>query len=217
LESAEHFDNPTGELIFGQLVPPANYRAVLDFGCGCGRLARQMLQQRTVPERFVGLDLHAPSIEWCQSNLTQPGFQFRHLNAYNVALNPSGERQVGFGVEGHFTLINAHSVFTHILEPDLEFYFEQCARRLSPLGVFRSTWFLFDKAAFPMMASFQNCLYINAEDPTNAAIYDLNFVRRLFSSFGLRIAHATPPAVRGHQWMLLAERGTGAHAPITTD
>jgi SAM-dependent methyltransferase len=215
LESTEHFENPNGALVFGEDIAPANYRRVLDFGCGCGRLARQLLlQQACMPERFLGLDLHPPSIEWCQAYLGGGGFEFRHLDAYNVALNPGGRALVDFGVDEQFTLINAHSVFTHIIEPHVEFYLEQCARRLSPLGVLRSTWFLFDKAGFPMMKPFQNCLYVNPGDPTNATIYDAAFVRTLFSNQGLCITRATPPAVRGHQWVLYAERGYGAHAPF---
>lgn len=215
LEAPAHFDNPSGAPVFGGDVALAHYRRILDFGCGCGRLARQLLLQRVaIPERYLGLDLHAPSIEWCKNNLVRPGFEFRHLNAYNIALNSAGRERVDLGIDEQFTFINAHSVFTHILESNIEFYFEQCTRRLSPLGLLRSTWFLFDKTAFPMMQPFQNCLYVNPDDPTNATIYDAGFVRTLFSNHGLRIIRATPPGIRGHQWALYAERGHGAHAPF---
>ncbi len=52
------FDNPDGKLVFPGL-EPTQFRSVLDFGCGCGRVARQLIQQRPRPERYVGLDLHA--------------------------------------------------------------------------------------------------------------------------------------------------------------
>lgn len=217
-EGTDHFENPHGVLAFGADVPAANYRRVLDFGCGCGRIARQMLLQREiVPERFLGIDLYQPSIEWCQGNLTRPGFEFRHLNAHNIGLNPYGVRHAYIGTDEQFTLINAHSVFTHIVEPDLEFYFEQCVRALSHDGILRTTWFLFDKINFPMMQEFQNCLYINPDDPTNAAIYDVEFVRQLFARHGLTITAAHPPGIRGHQWLLYAQRGAGAHVAFQPD
>jgi hypothetical protein len=37
----EHWKNPSGGLIFGAQVPPESYVSVFDFGCGCGRTARQ--------------------------------------------------------------------------------------------------------------------------------------------------------------------------------
>ena len=39
-------------------------------------------------------------------------------------------------------------------------------------GIAVTTFFLFDKAGFPMMQEFQNAPYINLDDPTNAVIFD---------------------------------------------
>ena len=39
------FDNPAGAPIF-DFVDPSVFRSVFDFGCGCGRLARQLIQQK---------------------------------------------------------------------------------------------------------------------------------------------------------------------------
>ncbi len=217
-ETTEHFENPTGALAFVERVPAENYRSVLDFGCGCGRVARRMLLQKEyIPQRFLGVDLYRPSIEWCKSNLVYPGWEFRHLDIYNTGLNPQGKQLVDLDLAETFALVNAHSVFTHIIERDLEFYFAQCARALSDDGILRSTWFLFDKTGFPMMQEYQNCLYINPEDPTNAAIYDSDFVRNLHSRHGLVIFAAYPPGIRGHQWELFARRGAPPHTSFEAD
>lgn len=218
VEDTLHFENPYGVLAFGDAIPGEAYERVLDFGCGCGRVARQMLlQQSHVPLRYVGIDIFEPSVNWCRSNLVRPGWDFIHFNAFNLGLNPGGTRLASIGLDETFTLVNAHSVFTHIIEEDLEHYFGQAAKVLADGGVIRTTWFLFDKKYFPMMQEFQNCLYINSNDPTNATIYDQEFIRTLFSRHGLTIKSATPPAVRGHQWVILAERGTGAHADFPPD
>jgi 16S rRNA G1207 methylase RsmC len=51
------FDNPSGNLVYPYL-PADAYEAVLDFGCGCGRVARQLIQQSRPPQRYLGIDLH---------------------------------------------------------------------------------------------------------------------------------------------------------------
>src|SRR5450631_2072246 len=93
VQTAEYFQNPQGALVFGNAVEPDNYRSVFDFGCGCGRTARQMmLQKDNFPERYVGIDLYKPSIQWCRKNLTpiSPNFTFHHHNFHNLGLNPRG-------------------------------------------------------------------------------------------------------------------------------
>ncbi len=85
------FDNPTGNIVFPAL-PAAPYDFVLDFGCGCGRLARQLIQQEPRPRRYVGVDLHVGMIQWCRENLEPlaPGFEFHHHDVHNPTFNPQG-------------------------------------------------------------------------------------------------------------------------------
>ena len=82
------FDNPSGDPILH--VPESQFDAVLDFGCGCGRLARQMIQQRVRPRRYIGFDLHLGMVRWCRENLAPraPGFEFLHHDVGNPSFNP---------------------------------------------------------------------------------------------------------------------------------
>src|SRR6266567_2918741 len=75
----DKFDNPTQASVIPG-IDPKHYRAVLDYGCGCGRLARQLIQQRPRPERYAGLDPHRGMIKWCEQNLAPraAGFRFHH-------------------------------------------------------------------------------------------------------------------------------------------
>ena len=54
----------------------------------------------------------------------------------------------------------------------------EVARSSGQTAYLHSTWFLFDKRDFPMMQDFQNALYINDVDPTNAVIFDRAWLRR---------------------------------------
>jgi SAM-dependent methyltransferase len=200
------FDNPTGAPVFGNEIEPELYDNVLDFGCGCGRLARQMIQQNPRPRRYLGLDLHKGMVRWDRENL-QPlvtGFDFQHHDVYNRSFNPNGtDTKASFPVEDHsISLLVAWSVFTHVTQDQCEHYLREAARVLRSDGVIYSTWFLFDKSAFPMMQDFQNVLYINDTDPTNATIFDRNWVIQFTSALGLTIRAVSPPAVRGFAWTL---------------
>jgi SAM-dependent methyltransferase len=113
------FENLTGAPILN--VPEARFDSVLDFGCGCGRLARQMLQQRPRPRRYVGFDLHAGMIRWCRNNLAQhaPGFIFLHHDVENSSFNPGKGKpplRPMPAEDGSFSLLIALSVFTHMTQ-----------------------------------------------------------------------------------------------------
>jgi SAM-dependent methyltransferase len=218
-EGTVEFENPGGDLAFHDDVPEANYRSVLDFGCGCGRVARQMmLQSHARPERYFGVDLYAPSIKWCRQHLTRfdPNYRFARMNAHNPKFNPRG-RQSAIPTRETFSLVNAHSVFTHILQRDVQFYFDECRRVLEPGGVLRATWFMFDKAQAPMMHPYQHALYISLDDPTHAVIYDQAFVRGLYRQAGLRIFRVHAPAIRGFQWVVYGKLEDGEDVAFPTD
>jgi SAM-dependent methyltransferase len=200
------FDNPSGDLVFSQ-VPAAAYEAVLDFGCGCGRIARQLIQQRRRPVSYLGLDIHAGMVEWCRTHLQPhaPGFRFLHHDVHNPGFNPRGPRAlVPFPAEdASFTLVAAWSVFTHLLQDQAVHYLREVARVLRPSGYLLSTWFLFDKRQFPMMQDFQNALFINEQDPSNAVIFDERWLLATAAEAGLKLVHARIPKTRGYQWQLL--------------
>lgn len=205
----EAFDNPTGSLALPGLAPGA-HPTVLDFGCGCGcgRVARRLMMQDPQPQRYVGVDLHRGMVEWCRSNLTPlaPQFEFHHHDVFSAGLNPGEGKPMTapFPVpDGSFSLVVANSVYTHLCESQAEHYLREAARVLRPEGILCSTWFLFDKAGFPMMQEFQNALYINEVDPTNAVIFDRDWLRRTTAGAGLTIHSIAPPEVRGFQWILL--------------
>lgn len=220
------YDNPKGLGVLDGIIgrgnyPNLDYSRVLDFGCGCGRLARQMMQQATPPAEYIGVDLNPASVAWCSENLSprNPAFRFAHLDIYNMQFNPgSSQARVAFPADdGSCTLVLATSVFTHILERDVEFYLGECARVLAPYGVLCATWFLFDKRNFPVMQEFQNALYIQVEDPTNAVWFDHEFLKRIHTDVGLTISFVRAPIVRGFQYVLVCRKAGGTHVAIPAD
>lgn len=114
---------------------------VLDVGCGCGRTARLLTCNPHV-ERFTGLDVVAPYIEWCNrffGELHGDRFAFRHLDVRSARYNPEGRLNRGcmsFPVgEDEVDLVYAASLFTHMLPDDLEHYAGEMRRVLVPGGL----------------------------------------------------------------------------------
>jgi SAM-dependent methyltransferase len=194
----------TGEPPF-KAIPPDLYTTVFDFGCGCGRIARQLMCQPVPPGRYVGIDINKSMIDWCRRHLTpvNPNFEFVHHDVWNLGLGPDNTRQSTqpFPADDNdFSLLIAHSVFTHLYKDQTEFYLAETARILRSGGIARTTWFFFDKSSFPMMFDFQVCLFINEVDPTNAVIYDWRWFLTTVARLGLTIESVVSPEIRGYQW-----------------
>lgn len=201
------FDIKIDELVFTN-IPEANYESVLDFGCGCGRIARQLLCQNPKPASYIGIDIHRGMIKWCRDNLTplDVNFRFIHHDVWNLGLGPDNSRKETEpfpAKDRSVTLAIAHSVFTHLYKQQTEFYLAEISRVLSADGIARTTWFFFDKLTFPMMQDFQVCLYVNEVDPTNAVIYDWRWFLEAIDKAGLYASAVTPPPMRGFQWEVL--------------
>jgi SAM-dependent methyltransferase len=97
-------------------------QAVLDFGCGCGRTLRWLIE-RLPQARWHGVDVDVEAIEWCRSHLA--GGEF----ACGSALPP-----LPFA-DATFDLIYAISVFTHLNEDFQQAWVAELERLLKPGGV----------------------------------------------------------------------------------
>lgn len=212
------FDNPSAGLVYPYL-EREQYKRVFDFGCGCGRVARQLIQQSPRPRHYVGIDLHRGMIEWDRANLAPaaPGFEFLHHNVYNRSFN-SGEGLPDAApfpaADASFTLVNAFSVFTHLTEPQSVFYMREVARILGPKGLLHATFFLIDKRQFPMMIEHTNALYLSFEDPSAAVLYDRGWICKVAADAGLTVVKVIPPAVRNHQWVLVFAHSRPGLEPV---
>lgn len=209
----QFFDNPDGRLAWGDLahgplLPGQAYRRIFDFGCGCGRNARQLLLQHAPPERYVGIDIHRGMIRWCRQHLRRPGVDvaFHHHDVWNLTYAPKNARNTHLPIRHYgtdFTTINAHSVFTHLLEAPTRFYLREMRAMLAEDGLIRCSWFLFNRNWFPVLAPHQHCLYVNEQDPTHAVYYDWEFLKRLVRELDFKIVHADWTEVSGFQNILL--------------
>lgn len=208
----EAYDNPKGEPIYAKFGLKLDaYESVFDFGCGCGRIARQLLQQDPTPSRYMGVDVHRPMIEWCQTNLTplDPNFQFFHHDVYASDYAPGNSLQLAqrFPVpdEG-VSLVIAHSVFTHLFRRQTEYYLREIARILKPDGVAFTSWFFFDRDSFPFLLEGPFSLLASETSPTKAVIYDRRWFIETVRDLGLGVRSTIAPSIPGHQWSVFLVR-----------
>jgi SAM-dependent methyltransferase len=107
-------------LLAGQGVAPERLGAVLDFGCGVGRVMRHWAGLDT-PELF-GTDYNDELVTWCREHLPFARFA---VNEAAAALPYASAT---------FDLVYAFSVFTHLDEAQQRFWIDELARLLRPGG-----------------------------------------------------------------------------------
>ncbi len=89
--------------------------AILDWGCGCGRVIKEMMKF-TPPNRLFGCDIDSEAISWSQKNINGPAFSC--VNSYPPTPYRSGTFDVVYGM----------SVMTHLDEKTQLLWLEELAR-----------------------------------------------------------------------------------------
>lgn len=96
-----------------------SFRRVLDFGCGSGRVLRNLSDVPASCE-LHGTDIDSELIEWCRANLSWARFSI------NPPLPPSPYS------DAHFDFLYAISVFTHLDENYQSSWLKELARIAQP-------------------------------------------------------------------------------------
>jgi SAM-dependent methyltransferase len=150
-------ENPEiGEFYLGKFVALGDLKpneAVLEPGCGAGRMAEPLTRYLSEEGSYDGFDIVADAIEWCRKNIASrhPNFRFRHVDVRNLAYNRDGrlaaeEFEFPYPAETFdFTFLT--SVFTHMLPPAVRNYLGEIRRTLRPGGRCLMTFFVLNDAS----------------------------------------------------------------------
>jgi SAM-dependent methyltransferase len=133
--------------------------AVLDVGCGPGRMAVPLTDYLSSDGRYEGFDMVADEVRWCQQAITPrfPNFRFTLVDVYNRRYNPRGAvsaSEFRFPYEDEaFDFAFLTSVFTHMLAPDVEHYLDELRRVTRRSGRGLVTGFLLTEQSRSLIAS----------------------------------------------------------------
>jgi SAM-dependent methyltransferase len=124
--------------------------AILDAGCGIGRMAFGLAPYLDAGGRYEGFDIDARMVRWASDNITSryPQFRFQVADVYNSFYNRKGRAtsdRYRFPYEdASFDAATLMSVFTHMDEGGIDNYLRELARVIRRGGRCMVTTFLLD-------------------------------------------------------------------------
>lgn len=177
--------------------------SVLDIGCGCGLMALFLRYDLDESGRYTGMDIHAPSIRWCQRHIPRrrERFEFLLMDVANKQFNPRGgtlARDYVFPFpNGSFDVVLVKSVFTHMRPEEVDNYVKEIARVLSARGRCLLTFFLLHQRQQDLAKQGLNRLsfkygdetwrYAFESTPETAIAYDRDHILRVLDRHGLAL------------------------------
>ena len=178
---------------------------VLDAGCGSGAMVPELLRRLGTDGRYVGFDVHEPSIRWCRSHWADPRLSFelaRVASAYGDRSGPAAATYRFPLDDGRADLVLAKSLFTHLMPDDAARYLSEIRRCLRPGRAAVVTAFLFDpsdapalgrtRRAFPHASSDGDVRWRFRSRPAAAVAYAGPRFDGLLAAAGLRLQWMSP-------------------------
>ena len=205
---------------FSERLANAN-STVLDIGSGCGRWAHWLrdynFRGRTFTGRYIGIDIDAEAIAWCEKNFDAERFRFHHSSHASVSYNQAGEATSSYyavpEADGTVDLVVSNSLLTHVLEGELENYIKESYRLLKSGGAIMHSHFNLDypPATYGTRHTFQHSIG-NArvelmEQPEAAVAYRTDYLFKVCRAAGFKdceIVHM--PGGAQHQPILLCKK-----------
>lgn len=177
--------------------------AVLDVGCGVGRMAVPLTRYLQPPGSYRGFDLMHDSIDWCRHTITPrfPHFEFTWVDVFNATYNPAGAidpSEFRFPYEDEsFDFAFLTSVFTHMRPTEVKHYLGELQRVVRRGGRVLLTAFLLNAESRALLAEglgerrFAHCLgdcwADNAARPEDAIAYDEQWLKSRLRDHGFTL------------------------------
>jgi SAM-dependent methyltransferase len=183
-----------GDEFLGHLVELAGLTpgsAVLDVGCGIGRVARPLAGFLDATGSYAGFDVDPRGIAWCRERYPADRFSFTLADLHNLRYNPAGTQRASAYrfpyADGRFDVALMTSVVTHLQEAEAAHYLAEAMRVLRPGGRLLATFFLLDDDSRAALRAGRTSVSFQHPDeevavadptlPEEAVAYDVAWVR----------------------------------------
>jgi SAM-dependent methyltransferase len=201
---------------------------VLDIGCGV-KFTQALLKHSLPIGRYVGVDVYKEMIDFLRENVTDPRFEYHHVDVHNALYNPGGQplgpdAELPVGDRG-FDVICLFSVFTHVEPHDYVSLLRVSRRYIKPSGRLYFTLYIdeltengygvVDHLANAFGASFAGQIEtfkdLSPPDrPLHWAVYSEAYARRLVDQTGWNVELLAPPAPHIQHHFICTPRGSDA-------
>jgi SAM-dependent methyltransferase len=180
--------------------PIAPDHTVLDVGCGTGVLIPDVLRALGPGGRYIGFDIHAPSLAWARRRYGRDARVELHLAELHSPYYTPAQRleasQYRFPAgDASVHRVVVKSVLTHLLEREAAHYLAEIARVLAPDGLAIVSAFLLDVPGRARLTepslTFDHPVgrarVFRAESPLAAVGYPISVFTELLQPAGLRV------------------------------
>jgi ubiquinone/menaquinone biosynthesis C-methylase UbiE len=174
---------------------------VIDIGCGCGRYAHPLRDYRFKAERFtgryIGIDIDEEMLAWCQKNYDAERFSFYRSNHRSQAYRGVTEGNSDYPLpasDASADFVFSTSLFTHLLEREIDNYCRESYRVLKPGGWMAMACFSMDHPppTYGQRHTFRyrmaNAHVESLEVPEAAVAYDEAFLLAVAEKSGFESA-----------------------------
>ena len=185
---------------------------VTEIGCGCGRIA-QYLQGEWFKGTYHGVDIDSEQIEFCLRRFSDRRFTFaispHKSNTYRDSHGVTGAQSLGpiIGAPDSKDFIFSISLFTHLLEQEVNEYLAACYDALRPSGVIYMTFFCMEHVSLGGRWTFKhkigNANCESSKYPEAAVAFHEDFVTEAAQKHGFAGVLVLP---RAGQSVLVARK-----------
>jgi SAM-dependent methyltransferase len=193
---------------------------IVDIGSGCGRWAHWLrdynFRGRTFTGKYIGVDIDAEAIAWCEKHYDPAHFRFHRSTDASVSYNQQGQTKTHYRVpepDGTVDLVFSNSLLTHVLDAELENYVRESYRLLKDGGAMFHSHFNLDHppATYGGRHTFRhamgNARVESLEQPEAAVAYRTDYLFRVAREAGFKTCEIVYIADGSqHQPMLLCKK-----------